>query len=77
MQNTMTGENAGAKPTRLRRAVGSNAVVGRSEAPTDQPTITLEKVDGVVQSIVVTCKCGEKIKIDCQYSGSSDSGGNG
>lgn len=26
------------------------------------------KVDGVVQSIQVTCSCGEVIVIDCQYS---------
>ena len=26
------------------------------------------KVDGVVQSIQVTCSCGEVIVIDCQYT---------
>lgn len=33
-----------------------------------QPHVETVKVDGIVQSIQVTCSCGELIIIDCQYS---------
>ena len=33
----------------------------------NQPKVETIKVDGVVQSIQVTCSCGEVIVIDCQY----------
>ena len=41
-----------------------------SQTPTDQQSnaqVKAIKVDGVVQSIQVTCSCGEVIVIDCQY----------
>lgn len=34
----------------------------------NSPKVETVKVDGVVQSIQVTCSCGEVIVIDCQYT---------
>ena len=34
----------------------------------NQPKVETVVVDGVVQSIQVTCSCGEVIVIDCQYT---------
>lgn len=33
-----------------------------------EPTIQLVREDGVVRAIDVTCACGEKIRIRCDYS---------
>lgn len=51
-----------------RRAVGSNAVVGRRDSKPEEPTLELKRRDGVVESILVTCSCGKKIEIACDFS---------
>lgn len=51
-----------------RRAVGSNAVVGRRESKPEEPTIELKQRDGVVESIIVTCCCGQRIEIECDFT---------
>jgi len=33
----------------------------------DEPKIQLVREDGVVRAIDVTCRCGEKIRIVCEY----------
>lgn len=36
-------------------------------AHTHQVSVEVVRVDGAVQGIVVTCKCGERIELDCVY----------
>lgn len=35
---------------------------------TSEPSVEIVKKDGVVEKIVVTCKCGEIIEINCDYN---------
>ena len=36
-------------------------------AHTHKVSVEVVRVDGAVQGIVVTCKCGERIELDCVY----------
>lgn len=41
-------------------------------SPTDetskkQPRVEVEEIDGVVQKIIVTCSCGDRIELICEY----------
>lgn len=49
-------------------AVHSTQMSEASRHNSQGPVVETIKVDGVVQSIQVTCSCGEVIVIDCQYS---------
>lgn len=55
-----------------RVQVGSGAI--RVGAPTpakparQEPKIQLIREDGIIQAIDVTCGCGEKIRIRCDYT---------
>lgn len=37
--------------------------------PKPQPTIELVREGGVVRAIDITCGCGEKIRVVCEYDG--------
>jgi len=37
--------------------------------PKPQPTLELVREDGVVRAIDITCGCGEKIRVVCEYDG--------
>lgn len=41
--------------------VGAPGPVGR------EPTVQLVREDGVVRAIDVTCSCGERIRVRCEY----------
>ena len=32
-----------------------------------EPQVELVREDGVVQRIVIVCRCGERIELDCAY----------
>ena len=49
-------------------AVHSAHISEGSRHESQGPVVETVKVGGVVQSIQVTCSCGEVILIDCQYS---------
>lgn len=66
--NDLTVNPLAATPQRMRRTVGHRAVVGRDDCQNTEPQITVQKSEGRVQSIMVTCSCGQKIVIDCDYS---------
>lgn len=50
-----------------RRVVGSRARVGRRDASQSEPTIHVDKRNGRIQSIQISCRCGEQIKVVCEY----------
>ena len=52
---------------RSRRLVGSKAAAGKVEHQLSDPKIEVQKNNGRIEVIVVTCSCGEQITIDCQY----------
>ncbi len=49
------------------RKPGTRVVIG-PESPRDDHQIKVHQSNGIVESIEVRCKCGEIIKIHCQYS---------
>lgn len=47
---------------------GEAVRVGAPPAPAKaQPRIELVREDGVVRAIDITCSCGEKIRVVCEY----------
>ncbi len=52
----------------------ASAIPAKTISPAPEPTahahnvsVEVVRVDGAVQGIVVTCKCGERIELDCIY----------
>jgi hypothetical protein len=71
----MDGERPGVVVTADRVTVSEDAV--RIGAPRPghgggedhgEPKVQLIREDGVIRAIDVTCKCGERIRIRCDYS---------
>jgi hypothetical protein len=51
-------------------ATGADAPTGTSPAPKHvhgEKKIETVEIDGIVQKIIVTCSCGEKIEVHCGY----------
>lgn len=47
---------------------GDSVRVGAPQAqPKAEPRIELVREDGVVRAIDITCGCGEKIRVVCEY----------
>ncbi|MEL7497689.1 MAG: hypothetical protein AAFN77_08775 [Planctomycetota bacterium] len=45
-------------------------VVGPPQQPeveTEQPGVTIQRVDGKIESIQIQCACGETITVRCNY----------
>lgn len=51
----------------VRDGGSSDRVAIGPEHTKRQPSIKVDKTDGVVNRIEITCSCGEKIQIDLQY----------
>ncbi|TWU02364.1 hypothetical protein [Stieleria varia] len=45
----------------------STAMVGRRASDSAQPKIEIRKQGDKIESIVVTCACGQVITLDCAY----------
>lgn len=67
MQNELTPSFEAREPADTRRVVGSRARVGRCDGSHPEPQIHVNKQQGRIQSLVITCGCGEKIKVVCEY----------
>lgn len=53
-----------------KRLVGSKVRIGPREQvdAKPKPQISVQKVDGRVQSLLITCACGEQITVVCEYA---------
>lgn len=54
-------------PQRRHRTVGSRVRVGPKQGCVAEPEIRVNKSGDRVESIVITCSCGEEITVICGY----------
>lgn len=47
-----------------------SVVVGapRGDGPKGEPKVHLVRENGVIRAIDVTCRCGERIRVNCDYT---------
>lgn len=69
MQNELTPTNDTNEASDSRRVVGARARVGRREQGRPEPQIHLNKSNGRIESIQISCGCGEQIRVVCEYHG--------
>ncbi len=66
MQNEVITTQVG--PPSTSPSTRTMARVGRRSSDSAQPKIELRKNGDVIESIVVTCACGQTITVDCSYT---------
>jgi hypothetical protein len=54
-------------PAKAVRAALAPVAAARIEPATAGPNIEVVREDGVVRAIDVTCACGERLRIVCEY----------
>lgn len=67
----MDGERAGAVVAAGLVRVSADPVrvgVPRAAGGRGEPTVQLIREDGVIRAIDVTCPCGERIRVVCEYA---------
>jgi hypothetical protein len=65
-RETISGERVSGGSVRLSQEAKSGVIQLVSSEP-NGPKIETIAEKGVVQKIIITCKCGEVIKLDCKY----------
>jgi hypothetical protein len=57
--------------TGLMRLHEAHAAAGSHANPSAGPSVECVKHDGKVVRLIITCSCGERIEVDCQYPAGS------
>ncbi|MEL6108258.1 MAG: hypothetical protein AAFU85_19705 [Planctomycetota bacterium] len=69
MQNQLAQSHDRSDATDTRRMVGARARVGCREPGRNEPQIHVNKSNGRIESIQISCGCGEQIRVVCEYRG--------
>ncbi len=67
MQDKLTPSTVIGNRDHVGNTVGSKVRVGPRAQERSQPEIHVQKQEGRIASIVVTCSCGEQVTIVCDY----------
>jgi hypothetical protein len=73
MQNFLTSRKKASGESRPKESYTSSAEnpqlsnIEVVHAAANEPKVELVNENGVVRTIVITCKCGERIELKCHY----------
>lgn len=68
MQNKLTAGDTPSDAHRYHQAAEPKVRVGPPKPDKTKPAIDVHKRDGRVESLVITCACGERITVVCDYA---------